>query len=503
VEQALRVPLSTTPGAPAPGDPDFVARLEGFEDEATRPGTVQTLTDELAWWVGGVSTRRDNAAGQLGLAVVLLGCASQNASHAVGQDILAQETVASLVEAAVKNRANATVAVQEAMQMMASPQVPRVVDRVSGLGDMPQAVTPSDIRDYQQAVRDHLLVPLENAENRLLSVANRTPSPQTTLLTLQLGGKDYSFRAADFRALAAALQAFRSLLLGAVAVDPDWGSYDWDADLVDRDTDGNGMLTVAEYAPPAPFGAVRATDWVTAGECVRNAVDSLRQALDARVAADPTGLLNRALAQVGDVGKLRGYLADASNMLAGQVTVTITYETAAGRDGEAVVETLPVNLRQIWDSPPASLTGLLPPVYLFPEDVRYDFGGTRLDLWRSRVGPDAVAYDVAIDNEGGTADVVLGPQPHLLTAASAGAFPGCNLTFNGDWSQGTGTIGATSGLTGALTWGDVGPLATWDDLPDPTLSGVFPQPGLLRTLLYSDLTNFVFEYGSISFQLGD
>ena len=122
---ALAAPTTSQPTA---GEPDYVTRLNNLQNRAGRPQTVPELSDELAFWVTAVETHPDDAAAQLGLTLAILACAGQNASHAVGQDVFEDTSVAALTRAAVSDELSGSRIISEALSLAVSPHPPRMVD---------------------------------------------------------------------------------------------------------------------------------------------------------------------------------------------------------------------------------------------------------------------------------------------------------------------------------------------------------------------------------------
>ncbi|MBM3956464.1 MAG: hypothetical protein FJ313_00245 [Gemmatimonadetes bacterium] len=497
---AVAAPVAAQPKA---GAANYITRLEGLSKKGTRPDTLEELRTELAYWVNAVQTDADDSATQLGLSTLIISCASQNASHALGQDIFEGTSIVALADAAVREQLGGTRAISSALGMVVSAGPPPVVDGVSGLTDRPAALAPGQIVSYQQAVRDHLLEPMANAQHRLLAIAESAPN-STRLLYLRIGGTGYALYPADFRALAASLSGLRCLLLEAIAINPDYGNFQWDVSLEGRDANQDGKLTVAEYAPRRPFGNLNATDWTLAGTCLRGGVGHLIEALDSR-SHDPKALLSRALADA-DPGSVRTGLADLRRALAGQVNVKVTYVPVYG-DGDGagctpVELTVPMNLREIWDNPPASCLDLLPPLYLFPVRGKYDVGGSAVALRLVEVGPEKATYKVVIDGAWGNAAraaVVLGPAPHHVAGDQPTGIASFDLSFNWNWSECQGQL-VGQPVTGTATETKLAALVKWDDIPDPTLSGVFPDPDAIKTLLFTQFDRLIIEYGSQRFK---
>ena len=129
---AIAAPVAAQPKV---GAPNYVTRLEGLSKKGTRPETIQELQTELDYWVNAVQTDADDSATQLGLSTVILSCASQNASHALGQDIFEDTSIVALADAAVRQQLGGTRAISSALGMVVSAGPPPMVDGVSGVTD--------------------------------------------------------------------------------------------------------------------------------------------------------------------------------------------------------------------------------------------------------------------------------------------------------------------------------------------------------------------------------
>jgi hypothetical protein len=249
---------------------------------------------------------------------------------------------------------------------------------------------------------------------------------------------------------------------------------------------------------------VNAADWTLAGACLRGGVGHLIEALDTR-SNDPKALLSRALAGA-DPGAVRTGLVDLKRALSGPVDVKVTYTPDDGAgDGvgcDPVVLNVPMNLRELWDNPPASCLDLLPPLYLFPSRGKYQVDGSTVALRLLEVGPDEATYKVIVDGAWGQAAraaVALGPAPHRVAADLSATSQSLGLDFNWNWSACQGQL-VGQPATGTATETTLTTLVKWDDIPDPTLSGVFPDPDAIKTLLFTHFDKLIIEYGSQRFK---
>ena len=495
---ALAVPVATAPTA---GSSTNVNRLNKLQTDAGRPDTVAELKTELSFWVNAAKAKPNDSAAQLGLALLTGACASQNAAHAVGESILGTTSVKQIADLGVSPQLRPQRLMSDALAALTNARIPP--SRITAAADGP-ATTAADLKLYRQAIQDCLLVPLDNAQQRLLAVAD-TAALTAKLFTVTNDGTAYAFYSADFRALGATIGLVRCALLMATSVDPDYGTYDWSLDMVQRDKNKDSKLTVAEYAPAAPFGAITPTTWTDAGTVLRDAVAELGQALQ-DMTDKPNELLQRALDGLDDPTQFAVNLADASTMLSGPVNVTVYTEAASSTHAAALsdeteaIQTVPVDLRELWDTPPASLRNLLPPLYLSPDWGSYTSGGSTLFYFeRTRCGAENAVYRVtkaASPYPSKTGTIPTGVAPHAVAIGAGGGFPGIDGTFNWNWKQFTGKWGATS-VTASSPYVELGTICKWSELPDPTLSGVFPSPTRIKTLVYGNYGRVILRYGSI------
>jgi len=357
--------------------------------------------------------------------------------------------------------------------------------------------TPGELKAIRRAVHSLLLSPVANAEQRLIQVADGAPRTRK-LIWVKIDGTPFTLYSADYRALSATFGLVRCALLMATAIDPDYNGYDWSLDLVQRDANRDGRLTVAEYAPLPPFGNLTETKWTRAGAALRGAVNNMATAL-AEVTPNETELLQRLLSQAHDPTQFETNVSDAAAMLNGRVQVTVFYEklasSAAGgpaTDEDQAVTRVPFNLRELWDTPPASLLDLLPPLYLSLEYGAYQTGGTNLfDMSRGRLRAQNAPYWVYESPSGGYGEgtIATGIAPHRLQIAADGSFPGIEGRFNWDWTRFRGIWGGST-VTATCSDPYVGGIFKWGELPDPTISGAFPNAA--RITLFARIRYYTF-----------
>lgn len=477
---ALAVPLATTPAVGASAN---VSRLNKLQYEANQPDTVAELKAELNFWVTAAKANPNDSAAQLGLSLIIATAASQNAAHAVGESLFGTTSAMRLAKLGASQNLRPQRLMSDAMVAFTKGRIPPA--RGTAAGDKPTTTpTASELKQYRAAIQSYLLGPLENVQNRLRTVGTNAAASKK-LFTLKIDGSPNTVYKADFRALGAVFGLVRCALLMATSINPDYGTYDWSLDLVQRDSNKDGRLTVAEYAPPSPFGNITAATWTQAGQVLRDAVADMNQAL-ADLTEDPNEFMQRVIGELSDPTEFEANLADAATMLNGQVYVSVYSVSTASTDAAQALTKMPVNLRELWDTPPASVRDLLPPLYLMLERGQFSSGTTPLfNLVLQQTQAVTAKYAVARVSPWvqRTTTIAIGPAPYKINVASGGGFPGINGSFTWNWKKFTGTWG-TQSVTATCANPNYGPRFKWSELPDPTLSGVFPNTKKLRDAVY-------------------
>ncbi|MGC9318671.1 MAG: hypothetical protein ACP5KN_11640, partial [Armatimonadota bacterium] len=270
--------------------------------------------------------------------------------------------------------------------------------------------------------------------------------------------------------------------------------------------DGDGAVALADYSPNLPFSEIDAERWTQAGEAIRECVRRSQAAVSTQwLPSDPDDLVRRALAEMQDttIAELRDYLADGLTVLSEQVDVEVEYADWDSDAGEWVnqgLEQVPLNLRELWDSPPGSFRALAPPyLYIFPNWAEYTLSDSTELLFRAH-SMDGEDYSCSLWPLTTTAEEDLFPiaikagQHRAQFDSDEGPV---DLTFTSDWREVSGTIGGTS-VTGTLDeegWVDWTFAIRWDEIPDRTISGMFPDPEQIRDLAMADYDRYVYRYG--------
>ncbi|MGC9318029.1 MAG: hypothetical protein ACP5KN_08340 [Armatimonadota bacterium] len=490
---------------PAPSSQTNRDALLDWLDEGNLPESEAELQEELDRWADAVDADPQDVGAQMGLMMTVLAMSSQNAAEAIGEDLFAQATVQDVVSMAFRDDLRPDGLVADAIATAKLGGVPRLRGpssevRPAADDDVP---SPGELASWQTAIRQHLLPGVEDALARAHAIADQA-APNTELLSHEDDGETYSMYAADFDALAAGLQMVRAALKMASAINVNYGDFDWDVDLLDRDANGDSVLTVGEYAPPAPFANIDAAAWSGAGAAIRTGIAWAIAALNNRpTAADD--LLNRALAEMDNptIPQLQQYMADTRDVLRGQVQVHVEYATWDWDTEEWVDEgstQIPLNMRELWDNPPTSFRALAPQLYVFPDEASYVLSdSTQLHLWLWHNDGEYCYYSLSpltAETEEDLFPIAIGGGQHRAQFDSdAGAV---DLTFSADWREVSGTIGGTS-VTGSLNqdaWLDWALTIRWDEIPDRTISGVFPNPDQIRDLAMAGYDRYIITYGS-------
>ncbi len=353
LSDAMATPDATNPAAAGQTCQDA---LEALQDSGP-PEDTAALRAELALWVARAQANPNDTACQVGLVLAILAVAGHNGAYYLGYDPFEGLDTQATAAMAFGDELSPSSFVNDALKTASLKGLPQMRGGAGGVQPMDDGPPPvSDLQQWRAAVKQHLLPALQDAVERLGAIADLAGADEL-LLSLELDGGTHNLYAADFHCLVAALQLMRCGALMVSSVDPNYGSYNWDLNLDQRDANSDGILTVAEYAPPAPFGNIDGAPWTQAGACLRDAVTRLRQAIADRQVGDPNEVVNQAL-DGDDPQALDDSLAAASGLLAGQVNVTVQYGTWPA-DGTAQI---PFNLRELWDNPPTSFRNLLPPL---------------------------------------------------------------------------------------------------------------------------------------------
>ena len=488
--EALNAPMPTNP---VPATAAIEAALQDYTDDENIPDTREELEQELSAWANRVIANPNDAGAQLGLCMALLTTGGNNAACAIGENIFDDADLQSVTEMAFKADLGVDKLAGEALDTAMCKATPRMH---SGTSDAvyTAATTADELKEYRQAVGNWILPALESACARMAMIADAA-APATLLASIDDDGETYSAYAAEYDCIAAGMQLVRCMVLMVYAINPDYGDYEWDRDMEERDANQDGIITVAEYAPAAPFGNVDATSWTLAGTCLRDAVARLRTALNNRQAGDPNALVTRAV-EGEDVGTIETDLTDAAAVLGGQVTFTYEWEDAPQTSGASVRPAqggdsgggeLPVNLRKLWDNPPDSFRDWMPRLYIMLDYARYDLSnGAAIEIWDADEQTETtITYEVWADGTLlGRPAVPIAGAPHQLVLPASGGFPGAAISANWNWTQLTGTSGGTS-FTGAPAPGSefwTSCQVKWDDIPDETLGGTFPDTTVIKEL---------------------
>jgi hypothetical protein len=508
--EALNAPMPTNPVAATAA---IETALQDYTDDENIPDTREELEQDLSDWAARVIANPNDAGAQLGLCMALLATGGNNAACAVGENIFDDTDLQSVTEMAFKADLGVDELADEAIATAMLKATPRMHSGTSNTVST-AATTADDLKEYRQAVGTWILPALASAYERMAAIADAA-APTTQLVAIDDDGELFCAYAAEYDCIAAGMQLIRSAVLMVYAINPDYGDYEWDRDMVERDANQDGILTVAEFAPALPFADVSATSWTLAGTCLRDAVARLSKALDNRQAGDANALVSRAL-EGEDVGTIDAYLTDATAVFGGQVTFTYEWEdypygtaTSSARPaqvGSQGISQIPVNLRKLWDNPPANFRNWMPRQYIMLDWATYALSnGMTIDIWYTgEKTEDTMTYEVwSGASLVGTVAVPIAGAPHQLVLPASGGFPGATISANWNWTQITGTSGGIS-FTGAPAPGTelwTTCQVKWDEIPDKTLGGIFPDSNAIKDVVYGDYDSWSLSYGS--FEMGE
>jgi len=484
--QALNAPQATDP-QPA-GD----ASQDALEEWETQyPTTEQELAADLQQFVDLCAANPDDSGSQLGLLLALAAAGMHNASDYLGYDLFNELSLSSAAGAFARGTVTPELVMGQGVgTLVTRPGQDSSTSRSRGV--IPGTDPPLTTEQVQAAIEQLVLPALANAVVRLDALADAAgPDP---LISFTANGDTYSLYGADFDAIAASIQLVRVFLLQLVAYNLNPGSYDWDEELRLKDANGNGILTVAEYAPHDPFLTLRSRQsMVDAGGALRGAVSRGRSALQNRT-SDPDQLLNQL--GLGDTSEIEGNLQDALAILSGQVQFEAEYgDYNWGTDtwSDEGTANVPVNMRSCWDNPISDVKNLFPPLTIEFHGGRYtmNINSTQhtawFDVWDSEAWMNV--------SEWGYGDGTMSDhQADLTMNPSSGPAEQWTLTFNDNWTSFTGNA---SGTAEELYY-DYDVEIT--DFPDKTFDGLFPQ-GAVTDLIAQDYSKLILSYGSFEIPL--
>ncbi len=485
--QALNAPQATDP-QPA-GDASHDALREW---ETQYPTTEQELADDLQQFVALCAADPDDSGSQLGLLLALVAAGMHNASDYLGYDLFNELSLSSAAGAFARGTVTPELVMGQGVgTLVTRPGQDSSTSRSRGV--IPGTDPPLTTEQVQAAIEQLVLPALANAVVRLDALADA--AGLDPLISFTANGDTYSLYGADFDAIAASIQLVRVFLLQLVAYNLNPGDYDWDEELRLKDANGNGILTVAEYAPRDPFLTLRSRQsMVNAGAALRGAVSRGQSALQNRT-SDPDQLLNQL--ELGDTSEIEGNLQDALTILSGQVQFSAEYGRYNWDTGtwteEPTTSPVPVNVASIWSNPISDVKNLLPPLTIEFHGGRYtmNINSTQhtasFDVW------DSEAW-MNVSEWGYGSGTMSDHQADLTVTPWSGPAEQWTLTFNSDWTSFTGNA---SGTAEELYY-DYDAEIT--DFPDNTFHGLFPQ-GAVTDLIAEGYSKLILSYGSFEIPL--
>lgn len=479
---AMTAPLPTSQGTPSSNN---VANLQAWETlaNANAPITAIVLATQVGTFSQAVNASPNDPAAQVGLSLSLLATAGLNSVTYIGYNPIEPADVQSVAKLARSSQLDPAQIATDAMKVARCQGVPTIPSGTSSK-KAAKALTSYDLQQYQQALKLVVLPLVTNAIDRFTALGATTPVA-TRILSLSLGDGRLDFYPADFRAIAGGLRCLKAALQTLVAPNLNYGSYDWGVDITTRDANHNGIITVAEYAPPAPFANIDATLWTGVGSLLRDAIADEKWAFTNRGAS-----VNSVISQILEGESLtltQAKLNEAQTLLTSQVTVNVDcYNWVSGAWKKIKTVSVPMKLRELWDTPPASFRALLPQLYTMLDHGIY--GGGPISSADEDFFGGTVVYGIGTQRS----TVVIGPAPHLIKGGSgATAF---SLTAPWNWANITGTYhGSAVNQAGSSLQLNATP--KYADLPDKTFSGVFPTPDVIGTIYTPNYRRLTYRYG--------
>ncbi len=360
ISTAIAAPPPTSPTREGPGD-TAVSLLETWE--RALPEDTPELDDMLTDFTNLVQTNPDSSAGQLGLSLALLSTGAENAADTLGYSIFPDVDTQSVSALALSGKYKASRTINKAVDIALFRPGMKQRDTVHPQGQIPDSYLTTE--DVQRAIEDHILPVLDNAITRLDVLAAVAPTALLITYVDPDDGETTKIYPADIDLLVAGLQLVRAMMLQLVAYNLDAGSYDWELDLWERDTNGDDILTVAEYAPADPFLTLKNAGYMNdAGSDIQNALQRVLDALDNRIIGDADEVINKLL-EGESVSDLRDMTQNTLDLFSGPLAMSVKYahyDWNTGVWSGDDTDTITLNLGGIWSNPVNDVKDLLPTV---------------------------------------------------------------------------------------------------------------------------------------------
>lgn len=299
LQAAVNTQVSPNPEASAA---DSNCSVELWTMLNTPPATSDEVRDKLVEFTANVNANPDQAACQLGLCLLMLARAADDVATDLGVDIFEEIAGIDL----------------QALVTLASAEGP------GGLVTAYKNLFPNVAGEADTAARDGLFADLDGRLDEKLEAALRAymlpvlynPSGGVfqrlakladcgyadALVTLgAVGGPTFTLYTADFNMLAAGVETLYAMLLKAMAYNCELNGWTPPDDPNDLDSNKDGFLTPNEYFPPQPFGTLKpagATELGIARDRYLDAIRRTREGLNT-IPDDRTDLLDMLFMDLG------------------------------------------------------------------------------------------------------------------------------------------------------------------------------------------------------------
>jgi hypothetical protein len=520
----------------APFSASDEAKTELGKLQSSGPLSDAQMRSSLADFTTLANAKPGDVAAQTGLSILLAAVGVVNAAHVLRVDLPPDFYVPVAPSKIAAKSLKVSAASSRALDLATEPLqlVPRSAPKSKSSAVRAKALVPGQTystQELQSVLADLVLPCLALAIERLDYLASAVPDATVLVTYNDEDGNAWHLYRHDLRALAAGLKVVYSVGLIVNAYSWDWGSYSFDRQPYDMDTNHDGVLTVAEYAPASPFLTLL-PDGAANLSTARTMVISAGETAYDLMGSKPTDLhspLGKALedADATNLDNARKDILNATDLFKNQVNVTAEYawyDSAHDTFINHKTISVPVNLARLFTNPVSDLKRLFPAAYIVPDtEWCYPY---EIQIHASGGGTSTETVGLMVD--GGHAQLLLGPSSEPINTTNTLADiqarrvtftnydgAGHNLTVN--WSidcrriWGSSTDGSTfdtlSFHDDAVQGGDYRQIITMPDaFPDHTLGGLFPNPDTFWADLVAKQDSpdiLLLRYGHIETNLSD
>lgn len=510
------------PSGPFSASPEALAELRGLETSG--PVTDSELRRSMTAFARLADADSGDIAAQMGLAVTLAAAGIVNGARLLGtelpDDIYVPVAPSQLAQKGLEAADGAQAPVKLALAAVeAAGPTGRRPAGADGQAST-QALVPGELfttQEVQAVLADLVLPAVRLSIDRMTDLVNNTPTDQVLMSYEEDEGDIWHLYRADVWSAATALRVVYAAGLVLNSYNWDFGTYDWEGDVMDKDANQDGVLGVAEYAPADPFftlAADGAANMATALQMLQEAVQAARAIL-ADFPSDTQSPVGDALRDenAGDLQDARSDLQSALQVLQGQVNIQIEYADydwgTNEFSGHNIIQ-VPFNLPSFFSSPVPDLKDLLPPMYIVPEGS---------GQYAVHVSPDDLDDWVTFFVDSGEAHLWSGNGDFTNDQVTALDLRNRRVVLHGqqmdvtvNWNAacdriwGTTSAGQTFDTVDTDFWGgDPRHLAVHrDDIPDRTFYGLFPSPNQVwDALVVGDPDLVIISYGTFEGDLSD